>query len=1000
MTKKIFLCVIIFGMGSLSAQSFSGKLNPFPPSSPLKVSFEDTIRILAVMADFQIDNDASTVGNGKFGTIYSRDYGSEIIDPLPHDKTYFENHLIFVQNYFYKVSGQKLNIAFTVLPEIVTVSKTMRNYSPPPRSEDLTPVAEFAREVWMKADSAFQGFPFSDYDVFFIFHAGVGRDISLPGSLGNERDLPSLYFGPEAFERIFPGEGSFPVSGGSFHITNSAVIPETESRELSAFGSTVLFELSINGLMAATLASHLGLPDLFDTRTGLSAIGRFGLMDGQSIFAYNGLFPPEPSAWEKIYLGWEIPAEASINKEDYSLIPSILAGIGDTAILKVNLSSSEYYLIQNRQRDANADGATVTFISKGEVVSRTFPRDTTGFLSYSVDLLEGVIIDVDEFDWALPGSGIVIWHIDEEIIRQNIASNTINNDIRRRGVDVEEADGIQDIGVQFQTIFGDVIIGEGEQRDFWFKSNDAELYENRFSYDTRPNTLTNTGANSLITISDFSDISNRMNFKVVFGDTIVKPVAAVNLPVLSEEVTLSSLNANLGLYSFVSDNKLFISDVNGNIIIEEPGFTTTKPASYVSGDTTYIAGTYTDLNLLVLVGTTPVIKKQIPAGAQITSNAVIMPERKVIIAGARNGRLYIYNFDTLLDSVLFEGINDITYVSAHYTSYFIIARKGEGYVYDISTDIIIIDKDKRVRKSSDIKEIPLDFIPTGILLTYNLSGSPVAVINSDKRILIISDRIITINKENSGNGIALADLKRDGNNYIIFNDGSKIKAVSLNGTPADNFPFTDPLNVAFDNYLLTADFEGDNSSEVIAFTNDGRIFAIDGFDGRVIRAFPLSAGRKLKAHPVLFNNSTATNLSVIDQDNNFYTWSISSIPGRLFWSELYGNSANTAFVDQAGKSNVITNFFPKERVYNYPNPVYEGKTYIRYYVAENSEINVRIFDLAGALVEELNSSASAGFDGEIEWNVNSVQSGVYLARVEASSAGNKEVNFIKIAVVK
>ena len=260
------------------------------------------------MVNFQEDKDAATFGNGRFGTIYSQDYGTEILDPLPHDKQYFESHLLFVKNYFNKVSKGKLVINYTVLPDTFSVSKTMRNYSPPSNSTDFTPIADFTSEVWTKADQLYPGFNFSDYNLFAIFHAGVGRDISLPGSLGNERDIPSLYLGPKAFQNIYGSsfEG-FPVSGGNFKISNSMILPETESRELSSLGNTFLFEITINGLIAASVASHLGLPDLFDTKTGLSAIGRFGLMDGQSIFAYNGIFPPEPSAWEKIYLGWQQP---------------------------------------------------------------------------------------------------------------------------------------------------------------------------------------------------------------------------------------------------------------------------------------------------------------------------------------------------------------------------------------------------------------------------------------------------------------------------------------------------------------------------------------------------------------------------------------------------------------------------------------------------------------------------------------------------------------------
>ncbi|MCU0364341.1 MAG: hypothetical protein MUE93_01535, partial [Ignavibacteriaceae bacterium] len=181
------------------------------------------------MVNFQEDADGTTSGNGKFGTIYSQNYGSNILDPLPHDKKYFESHLEFVKNYFDKVSKGKLNIEYTVLPDTFSVSDRMRNYSPDPGSDDFTNVADFSVEAWTKADQLYPGFSFNDYDVFLIFHAGVGRDISLPGSIGNERDLPSVYLSDKAFKEIYGNDyEGIPVSGGSFKITNSLIIPETE----------------------------------------------------------------------------------------------------------------------------------------------------------------------------------------------------------------------------------------------------------------------------------------------------------------------------------------------------------------------------------------------------------------------------------------------------------------------------------------------------------------------------------------------------------------------------------------------------------------------------------------------------------------------------------------------------------------------------------------------------------------------------------------------------
>ena len=57
---------------------------------------------------------------------------------------------------------------------------------------------------------------------------------------------------------------------------------------------------------------------------------------------------------------------------------------------------------------------------------------------------------------------------------------------------------------------------------------------------------------------------------------------------------------------------------------------------------------------------------------------------------------------------------------------------------------------------------------------------------------------------------------------------------------------------------------------------------------------------------------------------------------------------------------IISTFFPKNKTYNWPNPVYEDETYIRTYVSEDSKVEVKIFDLAGDLVDEFEFNANGG----------------------------------------
>ena len=116
---------------------------------------------------------------------------------------------------------------------------------------------------------------------------------------------------------------------------------------------------------------------------------------------------------------------------------------------------------------------------------------------------------------------------------------------------------------------------------------------------------------------------------------------------------------------------------------------------------------------------------------------------------------------------------------------------------------------------------------------------------------------------------------------------------------------------------------------------------------------------------------------------------------------MLGNNSNHSSLSSASNTNTINEFFPTSRAYNYPNPVYDGETAIRYFVGEDSKINIKIFDLAGDFVAELNDDAQGGLDNETVWNVSNIQSGVYLARIEANgSSGKSESVIIKIAVVK
>jgi hypothetical protein len=996
---------ILICLGSISAQTFFKHSLPSGNSkNVIQTTSLDTLRILTVMVDFQYSKDATTTGNGKFDSIYTKDYGKNILDPLPHNKEYFEAHLQFAKNYFAKVSKNNLVIEFEVLPTVITVSKNMKNYSPPIKSSDFSGMAELVSETWQLAGTTFPNYDFNKFQLFTIFHAGVGRDVSLPGSIGNERDLPSVYLGLNTLRNYLGSSfNGFPI--GNTLIKNSIILPQTQNRELDSYSGKYLVQLTFNGLLVSSIASHLGLPDLFDTKTGLSAIGKFGLMDGQSIFAYNGLYPPEPSAWEKIVLGWVQPTVINSQNGIYNLTTELVSSISDTVIIKVPINDTEYFLLENRRRDALSNGSVLTIWNDGVYSTKTFSKDTTGYYSFSVDSVSGVVVDVDEFDWAVPGNGIVIWHIDEKIINQKWASNEINADKNLRGVDVEEADGIQDIGRQFQTIFGDIVIGEGSYEDFWFSKNDSKLFTNKFDPKSLPNTNSNSGAKSLISFSDFSDSANVMSFKITFGDSLIIPLFNSNLPVQLpvEEIKLFTKNL-IDFYVVRSSKNVSILSSFDNSVFTLNDFSEKEIALFNNGNNTYVIGINgTILNVILMNDSTSSFSHNL--GTKITSAPSVIKnisEQSRLLLGLEDGKLVQIDMNTL--SATFDGIVSIENIASDPILYLSlygnnISSISQTLVTGDPTNSTFSYHDNNGRSFSAKGEV------TQFSMTKNHLSQDVAVFLLDNnRFEIYVNSVLTtsfLSKWGVINAFGIGDIKQDGDNYIIFTSENRLIALNLNGVLADNFPFEIENQSSFLPTVLIGDFALDAYAEIVVFTNDGKMYAINGGNGKLIPGFPIAVDVADIIDATFFNHDRKAAISSFNSRGRVNSWIIGAMEGTYYWNGKIGNNQNLNFTEVASIANTINTFFPKNRAYNYPNPVYDAQTFIRYYVNEDSKINIKIFDLSGDLVDELSDYARGGIDNETIWNVANIQSGVYLTRIEAEgTSGKKESTIIKIAVVK
>ncbi|MGK7369262.1 MAG: hypothetical protein ACNS64_03530, partial [Candidatus Halalkalibacterium sp. M3_1C_030] len=353
------------------------------------IAAPDSLTIIAIRVAFQQDDNRLTSGDGTFGE-NSLPYLSDndiTIDPLPHDRAYFESHLEFAKNYFTRVSGNSITIDYRVLPDIYSLDRKMEYYSPTGETFSNEKLALLAEDSWAKVEQN-GGFNTDglnpDKTAFIIFHAGVGRDIQLTGTTLDitPQDIPSLSLNKESLSELLqvPSFSGFPINNGSFRITNTLILPRTLSRRGEDFtGGEFVLQLSTNGLICASIGSYFGLPDLFNTQTGNSGIGRFGLMDGESFFSYRGLFPPFPSAWERIQLGWQNAFTISNFQSTEIQLPAASANQANS-IAKYNLSSGEYFLAENRHRDPENDGAILTIRQPdGTVVEQNFTNENQTF---------------------------------------------------------------------------------------------------------------------------------------------------------------------------------------------------------------------------------------------------------------------------------------------------------------------------------------------------------------------------------------------------------------------------------------------------------------------------------------------------------------------------------------------------------------------------------------------------------------------------------------------
>lgn len=139
------------------------------------------------------------------------------------------------------------------------------------------------------------------------------------------------------------------------------------------------------------------------------------------------------------------------------------------------------------------------------------------------------------------------------------------------------------------------------------------------------------------------------------------------------------------------------------------------------------------------------------------------------------------------------------------------------------------------------------------------------------------------------------------------------------------------------------------------------------------------------------------------------------IPGQSveshFVYQIYAHDNDNDWDESAdrtpGKSpEQIVEFIkvPNE-VYNYPNPApaygYGDKTIFRYYVKDEADVKIGIYDIGGQKVGDFETQAIGGQYNEQEWDISNIASGIYVYVIEIQpSSGEKQIVKKKLAIVR